>query len=548
MLPIATPEHGSPFAPMQEPARRESIELTPGWDMDPEQVSKVMERLRRHAESPEKFTVSVSLIKDHASCERRAWFKAVGLRVESNNTAATEGTRMHAAHEDWRLEDKPVPSEFASLHEAVRSGFLPARTSPAWTEAEFWLPVSVTTGRAFKTVWAHGFVDLIERTGEHAWRVTDLKSKGSLHQIERYGLTPAQLEKDMQVGVYAHAVFQHDRKAEQVEVAHVYLAREGAGTARVSAKLNRMQAFAVWQSFSARTNKLAVLMDKVGDWKATPCNYSACGDFGGCPFNPLCNGELEMPSRNEPPTLTPPDAPTPSGVLNKATAATPPDGSTQGENKMDLNALMSRVHKAAPTQTPATSPPPATTAPAPAAAPSPAPAAAAPAPAPAPAAAPVRNVPPPPPPVDAAPLAPAAQTPAPPAPAPAPAADAAPVKRSRSKATEEEAAPVGLVLLVDCAITKVTGGKYGTRGTLADYVQTWHDDALKKLQATKALGEDVTDLRSLDFGKWRAPFAASVRAAPPPPGWVFCTTHSQLEEAAVEVLTPLASHVIRGLR
>lgn len=60
-------------------------------------------------------------------------------------------------------------------------------------------------------------------------------------------------------------------------------------------------------------------------------------------------------------------------------------------------------------------------------------------------------------------------------------------------------------------------------------------------------GTGLTDLQQIDFGKWRGPLAASLRANPPR-GCVFVRTGGALAEVALEVLRPMAAECFTGVR
>lgn len=132
-----------------------------------------------------------------------------------------------------------------------------------------------------------GIVDLVDSRDWPSVRVIDHKTSSRFNQLE---LEPVDVGNDPQMLTYSEV--QYQKGAEHVQVAHNTIST--THVARVSAirwtPVSRQRSADNWgKQLESIRNMLALAQSPPADWNDVPANESACGDYGGCDFLPICS-------------------------------------------------------------------------------------------------------------------------------------------------------------------------------------------------------------------------------------------------------------------
>jgi CRISPR/Cas system-associated exonuclease Cas4 (RecB family) len=222
--------------------------------------------------------VSASQIKTYLDCPRK-WYlqKIVGL--PSPSSASTElGKEIHSVIEAYfrdgldipdsdvgqiakrGLEFLPNPSEDLSIELGIHE-VLPIKESP--------VPIM-------------GFIDLLHK-GQGFVRIIDHKTTSS----KKYTKTSKELGYDVQMNIYAKAVFDNMHALEQVEVVHVYYGTKSpAWSSSVSYVLTRQENSDHFDEIVKTIDKMK--FDAIKEENEVEKNLESCFKFGGCPYRSEC--------------------------------------------------------------------------------------------------------------------------------------------------------------------------------------------------------------------------------------------------------------------
>lgn len=222
--------------------------------------------------------VSASQIKTYLDCPRK-WYlqKIVGL--PSPSSPSTElGKEIHSVIEAYfrdgldipdsdigqiakrGLEFLPNPSEDLSIELGIHEA-LPIKESP--------IPIM-------------GFIDLLHK-GQGFVRIIDHKTTSS----KKYTKTSKELGYDVQMNIYAKAVFDNMPTLEQVELVHVYYGtKTPSWSSSVSYVLTRQENEEQFIEIVKTIDKMK--LDAIKEETTIEKNLDSCFKFGGCPYRSEC--------------------------------------------------------------------------------------------------------------------------------------------------------------------------------------------------------------------------------------------------------------------
>lgn len=146
-------------------------------------------------------------------CERRGWFKYVKGLPEPTTDAMTRGTHLHAMNEEYLRTGKLLlgTPEQTAWFNAGRHFLDVLRTDADTAVNHLWIEQSLPADfRVYGVpVSPMSKCDVVTETGIIDWKTTS--------DIEKYGKTPGQLAKDVQMLIYAKAFHP---SAERVTLTH----------------------------------------------------------------------------------------------------------------------------------------------------------------------------------------------------------------------------------------------------------------------------------------------------------------------------------------
>lgn len=159
-------------------------------------------------------SVSASQIDAYRTCPRRWWFRSIRKLPSPTTPALVFGDRFSKAVEA-RLKGQPVPL-FDPLADAVIARFLeaaesfyPAPNPSIYAERKVEFALTEQTRMV-------GYLDVLDLSGDEI-RIRDHKTRAD----KRYALSTDKLRSDLQLGIYAHAIFLEHPEAAELSVGHI---------------------------------------------------------------------------------------------------------------------------------------------------------------------------------------------------------------------------------------------------------------------------------------------------------------------------------------
>ena len=237
--------------------------------------------------------VSASQFKTYALCNRK-WHieRFSGLPRPEPSPAMLLGTEVHELLEKY-LTTGAVPEEGRASDIANAGIHLLPKPLKATVEGR------IEIGFVNMQPPLVGFVDVYvppEHTEDGIPEVIDHKTTSAW----KWAKTEEQLRSDMQMIPYAAWALEESR-CEQVRITHVqYLTKGSPEARRVSVVLTQKEVLTEWMGLV----KVAKEMRETANTKKTEDvegNASACGAFGGCPYQDICgalNKTKENPFQN----------------------------------------------------------------------------------------------------------------------------------------------------------------------------------------------------------------------------------------------------------
>ena len=222
--------------------------------------------------------VSASQIKTYLDCPRK-WYlqKIVGL--PSPSSASTElGKEIHSVIEAYFRDGLDIPD--SDIGQIAKRGleFLPSPSEDLSIELGIHevLPIKESP------VPIMGFIDLLHK-GAGFVRIIDHKTTSS----KKYTKTSKELGYDVQMNIYAKAVFDNMPTLEQVELVHVYYGTKSpAWSSSVSYALTRQENSDHFDEIVKTIDKMK--FDAIKEENEVEKNLEACFKFGGCPYRSEC--------------------------------------------------------------------------------------------------------------------------------------------------------------------------------------------------------------------------------------------------------------------
>jgi hypothetical protein len=196
-----------------------------------------------------------------------------GLVAPSTSAQAT-GVEVHSQMEAYYLygAQPKHPSAYKALPH------LPERNPGILIEQALVDPDVAVAGTAFK-----GFIDWV-LPGEKTAHIIDWKTTSDF----KYGKSPDELARDVQMIAYAKWAQMKWPSVETVKVAHVYLKTKGGSDFRiVEATVGRKDVETTWGMVEATVTRMQLAAVVEGAENVTP-NWNACNNFGGCPWRDRC--------------------------------------------------------------------------------------------------------------------------------------------------------------------------------------------------------------------------------------------------------------------
>jgi CRISPR/Cas system-associated exonuclease Cas4 (RecB family) len=222
--------------------------------------------------------VSASQIKTYLDCPRK-WYlqKIVGL--PSPSSPSTElGKEIHSVIEAYFRDGLDIPD--SDIGQIAKRGleFLPSPSEDLSIELGIHevLPIKESP------VPIMGFIDLLHK-GQGFVRIIDHKTTSS----KKYTKTSKELGYDVQMNIYAKAVFDNMHALEQVEVVHVYYGTKSpAWSSSVSYVLTRQENSDHFDEIVKTIDKMK--FDAIKEENEVEKNLESCFKFGGCPYRSEC--------------------------------------------------------------------------------------------------------------------------------------------------------------------------------------------------------------------------------------------------------------------
>lgn len=222
---------------------------------------------------------SASQISNFRKCPRRWWWEKVAGYKTPTSPAMETGTRIHAELEAY-LRDGTLPTDPIAM---AGLEFLPEPETVDGINVER----KLTLEGAGLPVPIIGFVDLVEPpgAGQLIPTITDHKTTSDF----RYIKSPEVLAHDPQAIIYSEFALTHLFPSHnRVTFRHVYYRTRGRPDSRESrVDLSLLQVGKRFEGIVKTVQAQAEARQK--DITDIEPVLSACGDYGGCPFQTNCN-------------------------------------------------------------------------------------------------------------------------------------------------------------------------------------------------------------------------------------------------------------------
>lgn len=222
-----------------------------------------------------KFSVDV-----YGGCERRWYLNAVQGEPEPTFANQELGTAVHAINEAYCKGVAAIaPSELASKISAVMLVHAPTPGSDLLVETSLVDPALELAGVPLK-----GFIDLVNPR-EAMVEIIDWKTSSNL---KAYGMSPEDLEKDTQMGLYAAWAAQKYPHTEGVRVTHITGQTRGRiYSVKTTAELSLDSIRSLVHNKSQVVERMKSVALAKSSSEVDP-NYESCGAYRGCPFKSFC--------------------------------------------------------------------------------------------------------------------------------------------------------------------------------------------------------------------------------------------------------------------
>jgi hypothetical protein len=250
-----------------------------------------------------RINVSPTAHTTYRACPRK-WFYAKALDIPQPETPAKQtGIDVHDLAEKWSLGLLPAVPDTAAGR--IFTPLVPLLPTPGTYAVETW---SKTTLH-FPGIGPE-YIDFVGKIDLWRWpsrdpalpplpdydpdtlTIKDIKTSGD---PTKWGKSSTELYTDPQMLAYVAVEARNaGRKPERVDVAHLYTATRGLPHAFPSQALNVPweNVEAVWEDYEGAAREQLLMFDTDGtliaEEKDVPCNRSACGMYGGCPYRDRC--------------------------------------------------------------------------------------------------------------------------------------------------------------------------------------------------------------------------------------------------------------------
>lgn len=222
---------------------------------------------------------SASQVSSYEMCPRKwAWNKVDGLPSTSNKYAEM-GTQVHSHLETWLTKRKlPAVGEAA----AIANAMIPYLPPPQAIDAE---NVERRFVWSFEDVSFQGFIDLVQVGTSKDVTIYDHKTTSDL----QWAKSEEDLLDDVQATLYAR-VLMDQMSTDTVQLQWTYATRKARPQVlpvKITVTRDDIESRVAHTVASAREMQEILLSECSA--VDVPYNASACGAFGGCPFQANCN-------------------------------------------------------------------------------------------------------------------------------------------------------------------------------------------------------------------------------------------------------------------
>lgn len=256
-------------------------------------------------------------------CLRKWWWQYVMKKKQPETASQATGTRLHAEIERYLktgqrdlsalalagLHMVPSPGEDLGVELEMSSEFSDPEhqfiVDEAWAlrqagdfegAARMLEPLGILTAAGVPII---GRIDLVHArcTNQgtedpddaidppNTVEVYDWKTSSD---VKRWGKTPAQLARNIQMLAYANWVLLKEPSVERVRVSHGYFQTKGSRkTRKVTTLIDRDTAVRRWEYASNLARRIVAVAGATEQEHVEP-NLSACERFGGCPHKDYC--------------------------------------------------------------------------------------------------------------------------------------------------------------------------------------------------------------------------------------------------------------------
>ena len=237
--------------------------------------------------------LSASSAGNFEDCPRKWWYERIDGRTLPSSPKAALGTRCHTVAEGFIAKGKlkRPESREAEILLAGRRYLRKLRNLhhhpkvETFIELGFDLPAGMLGPLPVK-----GFADFVawDSTGRYMPKqalIVDHKTTGNIHAS--YHPTDETLAGNFQMGLYAWALF--GDKPRDVHVRHIRYATEGRPEAMEINAVATPQRQIEIRDRATHINYEMHRLSKIDDPAEVPANASACGKYGGCPYQGICD-------------------------------------------------------------------------------------------------------------------------------------------------------------------------------------------------------------------------------------------------------------------
>lgn len=234
-----------------------------------------------------KWVHSASQIDTFRSCQRKWGYRYLDRICPPPSKAAQLGSSVHAALENFLVDN--TPELRSPLWKIIEPGlkFLPNNLQKDQVEKHF----------AFveDEMFFHGFIDFHQHLEDKTWLIGDHKTCSSFD----HALSPTSLKKDLQANIYARWAF-NNLSADKVRLRWIYYQTKSKNQARcVEAEIDNQENLDNCRSIFESAKEIEELVERKRASFTLPKNTSSCFKYGRCPYFAMCTNNRRITAVKE---------------------------------------------------------------------------------------------------------------------------------------------------------------------------------------------------------------------------------------------------------